>query len=78
MNDDDIIKRVTLLGIFKKEPNETLKDVMLMLVDTGMYELKEAKQIVKFLTAAHYISKDDGLTMKGILEAKSAEEMFKQ
>jgi hypothetical protein len=77
MNDDDIIKKVTLLGIYKKKPEETLNDVMLMLADTGMYELKEAKQVFKQLKAEQYLV-DGQLTLKGITEAKAAEEMFRQ
>lgn len=77
MNDDDIIKKVTLLGIYKKKPDETLTDVMLMLADTGMYGLKEAKQVFKQLKAEQYLV-DGQLTVKGITEAKAAEALFKQ
>ena len=79
MNADDkqILKQVTLLGIYKKKPEETLTDVRVMLVDTGMYDMKEAKQIFKLLKEEHYLL-DGQLTLKGITEAKAAEEMFKQ
>ena len=79
MNIDDIelLKQVTLLGIMKKKPEETLNDVMVMLVDTGMYSMKEAKQIFKELKADKYLV-DGQLTLKGITEAKVAEAMFKQ
>jgi len=77
MNEDDIIKKVTLLGILKKKPDETLNDVMLMLVDTGMYEMKEAKQVFKELKADQYISNGQ-LTLKGITVAKETEQEFKQ
>jgi len=77
MNEDDIIKKVTLLGILKKKPDETLNDVMLMLVDTGMYEMKEAKQVFKELKAGQYISNGQ-LTLKGITVAKETEQEFKQ
>jgi len=73
----DIIKKVTLLGILKKQPDETLNDVMLMLADTGMYELKEAKQVFKELKAEQYLSNGQ-LTLKGITAAKAAELEFKQ
>ena len=77
MNEDDIIKRVTLLGVLKKQHDETLNDVMLMLVDTGMYDLKEAKQVFKELKADQYIANGQ-LTLKGITAAKEAEQEFKQ
>jgi len=79
MNTDDkeLLKQVTLLGIMKKKPEETLNDVMVMLVDTGMYSMKEAKQIFKELKADKYLV-DGQLTLKGITEAKAAEAMFKQ
>jgi len=79
MNTEDkkILKQVTLLGIYKKKPEETLNDVRVMLVDTGMYDMKEAKQIFKALKEEHYLF-DGALTLKGITAAKEAEEMFKQ
>ena len=77
MNENDIIKKVTLLGVLKKEPDETLNDVMLMLVDTGMYDMKEAKQVFKELKAEQYLSNGQ-LTLKGITVAKAAELEFKQ
>jgi len=79
MNEDDkqILKQVTLLGIYKKKPDETLTDVRVMLVDTGMYDMKEAKQIFKALKEEHYLLEGE-LTLKGITEAKAAEAMFKQ
>jgi hypothetical protein len=76
-DDIDILKKVTLLGIYKKKPDETLNDVRVMLVDTGMYDMKEAKQIFKTLKEEHYLL-DGALTLKGITEAKVAEEMFRQ
>jgi hypothetical protein len=76
-DDIDILKKVTLLGIYKKKPDETLNDVRVMLVDTGMYDMKEAKQIFKALKEEHYLL-DGALTLKGITEAKAAEEMFRQ
>jgi hypothetical protein len=78
MNEENVVERVCLLALMKKEPEETLKDVQKMLVDTGMFEMKECKAVFKMLKAEAYISQEGGLTMKGIMEAKLAEEMFKQ
>ena len=77
-NDDiDILKKVTLLGILNRKPEETLKDIQVMLVNTGMYDMKEAKQIFKKLKAENYLL-DGELTLKGMTAAKEAEALFKQ
>jgi hypothetical protein len=77
MNEENVVERVCLLALMKKEPEETLSDVQRMLVDTGMFDMKECKQVFKTLAEEQYIS-NNGLTMKGVMEAKLAEEMFKQ
>ena len=77
MNEENVVERVCLLALMKKEPEETLLDVQKMLVETGMFEMKECKQVFKMLKEEQYIS-NDSLTMKGVMEAKLAEEMFRQ
>jgi len=77
MSEENVIERVCLLALLKKQPDETLLDIQKMLVDTGMFEMKECKQVFKMLKEEQYIS-NDNLTMKGVMEAKLAEEMFKQ
>jgi hypothetical protein len=77
MNEENVVERVCLLALMKKEQEETLTDIQKMLVDTGMFEMKECKQVFKMLKEEQYIS-NGSLTMKGIMEAKLAEEMFKQ
>jgi len=72
-----LLRQVTLLGILKKKPDESLNDVMVSLVDTGMYTMKEAKRIFKELKAEKYLLEGQ-LTLKGITAAKEAEAMFKQ
>jgi len=76
-DDIDILKKVTLLGILNKKPDETLNDIQVMLVDTGMYTMKEAKQIFKMLKDEKSLVNGE-LSVKGITEAKAAEAMFKQ
>ena len=78
MNDENVVERVCLLALMKKEPEETLSDIQKMLVETGMFEMKECKEVFKKLKEEQYISATGGLTMKGVMEAKAAEEMFKQ
>ena len=77
MNEDNVVERVCLLAVMKKESDETLSDVQKMLVETGMFEMKECKKVFKMLQGEQYISNEQ-LTMKGVMEAKLAEEMFKQ
>jgi len=77
MNDENVVERVSLLALMKKEPDETLEEVQRMLVETGMFDMKECKKVFKMLKDEQYISNGQ-LTMKGVMEAKLAEEMFKQ
>jgi len=77
MNEENVVERVCLLALMKKEPEETLKDIQEMLVNTDMFDMKECKKVFKMLKEEQYIS-NDKLTMKGVMEAKLAEEMFKQ
>ncbi len=77
MNEENVVERVCLLALMKKQSDETLTDIQKMLVETGMFEMKECKQVFKMLKDEQYIS-NDSLTMKGVMEAKLAEEMFKQ
>ncbi len=78
MNEENVVERVCLLALMKKEPQESLSDIQKMLVETGMFEMKECKSVFKSLKEEQYIFEDGGLTMKGVMEAKLAEEMFKQ
>ncbi len=77
MNEENVVERVCLLAMMKKEPDETISDIRKMLVDTGMFDMKECKRVFKNLEDDQYIS-NGSLTIKGILEAKEAERMFKQ
>jgi len=76
---DDIIKQVTLLGIYKKEPNESIDDVMMTLVETGMYPEGKAQaiEVLEQLRDEQLII-EQNITMRGIIEAKKVETMFKQ
>ncbi|MEA3432953.1 MAG: hypothetical protein U9R13_00060 [Campylobacterota bacterium] len=78
MNEENVVERVCLLALMKKEADETLSDVQKILVETGMFDMKECKSVFKMLKSEQYISEDGGLTMKGVMEAKLAEEMFRQ
>jgi len=77
MTELDIIKRVFLLGVSKRDENETMKETLVSLVNTGMFDMKEAKQVLAELRDAKYIV-GDNLSMTGVLEADKAEKEFKQ
>ena len=79
MAEMDILKRVFLLAISKREEGDTMKDTMESLVNTGMFEsgMKEAKQILEELREANYIV-GDNLSMTGIMVANQAEQEFKK
>jgi len=51
MDELDIIKRVFLLAIAKREEGESMKDTLESLVNTGMFDsgMSEAKQILMSL-----------------------------
>ena len=73
----DLLHRVTLLGILKKQPDETLEDVMEMLIETGMYDRKEAEKVFADLRTSGYIV-GEGLSFIGVDAAQKAEQEFKQ
>ncbi len=77
MTEDDILHHVTLLGILKKQPDESLEDVMEMLIDTGMYDRAGAQKVFDDLRASGHIV-DNGLSFIGVDAAKKAEQEFKQ
>ena len=72
-----IEKRVFLLAIAKREEGESLDDVLNMLVETGMFDMKEGKQALQELKDAKYIV-GENLSMTGVIEADKAEKEFKQ
>ncbi len=78
MSDLDLLKKVSLLAILKKKDSESIDDIMEMLIDTNMFlNRDEAKEIFRELRDSNYIV-GDNLSMIGLIEAKKAEEEFKQ
>jgi hypothetical protein len=76
LNEEEIEKWVFLLAIYKKMPDESLMDVTKSLANTGMFDLKRGKEILKELKREQYIINDQ-LTIKGIAVAIEAEDEFK-
>jgi hypothetical protein len=79
MEELDIIKRVFLLAMSKREEGETMKDTLESLVNTGMFEggMKEAKQTLEELRESKHVV-GDNLSMMGVMVANDAEKEFKQ
>jgi len=77
MEELEIEKRVFLLAISKKEKGESLKDILTMLVETGMFDKKEGKKTLQELIDANYIV-GENLSMTGVMVANEAEKEFKQ
>jgi len=77
MEELDIIKKVFLLSISKREEGESMNETLISLVNTGMFDMKEAKKVLKELRDANYIV-GDNLSMIGLMEADKAEKEFKQ
>jgi len=77
MNELDIVKRVFLLAVAKREEGETMKETMISLINAGMFDMKEAKEVLAQLRDAKYIV-GDNLSMTGVIEADRAEKEFKQ
>ena len=77
MEELDIFKKVFLLSVSKREEGESMQETLVSLVNTGMFDMKEAKQVLKELRDAKYIV-GDNLSMTGVIEADKAEKEFKQ
>jgi len=68
--------RVLLLGLFKKEENETFNDILGVMEESRVFTKKVGKKYLKSLKELKYIA-DDGFTMIGIAKAKEVEMEFK-
>jgi hypothetical protein len=77
MKELDIIKKVFLLAVAKREDGESMQTTMKSLVNTGMFDMREAKIVLKELREEKYLI-GDNLSMMGVMVANSAEEEFKQ
>jgi hypothetical protein len=73
---DNIELRVLLLGIYKRQDDETILDVVKTMDNTKVFSLKQGKKYIKELKQLGYIL-DDSLSMIGIQKAKEVELEFK-
>jgi len=74
-DDSDIIKKVFLLAVLKREEGEEMETTLNALVNTGMFDKKEGREVLNTLIKEHYIS-NDSLTMKGVMLAQQAQREF--
>lgn len=72
----DILEKVFLLAVLKKEDEETLNDIVIKIEATGTFSMKEGKAILKKLKKEGYLE-NNVLTFKGTTAAKEAEAEFK-
>ena len=72
----DLNKKVLLLAIYKKEKEESFKDIVLMLENSRVFSLKEGKKLLKELKKEQFLNENE-LTLKGIVKAKEIENEFK-
>jgi len=73
---DNIELRVLLLAIYKKQEDESLKDILQMMDNSRVFDLKTGKQYLKELRNLAFLEQDS-LTFIGIEEAKKVELEFK-
>ncbi|WP_353662647.1 hypothetical protein [Hydrogenimonas sp. SS33] len=77
MNEElSIEERVLLLALLKREPQESVRDILLMLENSRVFTLKEGKRLARKLRKEGYLE-EEGLTFKGITAAQAAEAEFK-
>lgn len=73
---DNIELRVLLLAIYKKEEDEIFKDVLKMMDNNRVFDLKTGKKCLKELKSLGFLG-EESLTFIGLEEAKKVELEFK-
>jgi hypothetical protein len=73
---ENIELRVLLLAIYKKESNETFEDVLKMMENSRVFDLKTGKKYLTELKNMNFLT-EDSLTFIGVEEAKKIELEFK-
>ena len=73
---ENIELRVLLLAIYKKESNETFEDVLKMMENSRVFDIKTGKKYLTELKHMNFII-EDSLTFIGVEEAKKIELEFK-
>jgi len=73
---ENIELRVLLLGIYKKEDDESPLDIVKTMENSRVFSLKQGKKYIKELKSLGYVLRES-LTMIGIEKAKEIELEFK-
>jgi hypothetical protein len=73
---DNIEQRVLLLGLYKKNDDETFNDILGVMEESRVFTKKIGKKYLKNLKELNYIS-NDSFTMLGVSKAKEIEMEFK-
>ena len=73
---ENIEQRVLLLGLYKKEENETFNDILGVMEESRVFTKKVGKKYLKNLKELNYIT-NDSFTMIGLAKAKEVEQEFK-
>lgn len=73
---DNIELRVLLLAIYKKKEDENFRDVLKVMDNSRVFDLKTGKRYLKELKSLGFLG-EDSLTLIGIEEAKKVELEFK-
>ena len=76
MSDEELFRKVFLLKVLTKESDESMDDVISSLANAGMFNAEEGKALKRKLEKEAYIVNNE-LSVKGIMEAKKAEQEFK-
>ncbi len=74
-DDENLVKKVFLLAVLKREEGESMETTLEALVNTGMFDKKEGRVVLDTLIKESYIS-NNSLTMKGVILAQEAQREF--
>ena len=73
---DNIEQRVLLLGLYKKQDGETFNDILGVMEESRVFDLKTGKKYLKNLQKLNFIN-NNTLTMLGVQKAIEIEQEFK-
>jgi hypothetical protein len=76
LSNNELLKKVLLLAIYKKERDVSLNELFTELVEIGTMSQKELDENLKIIESENLFLNNQ-LTFIGISEAKMAEESFK-
>ena len=72
---DEMIKKVFLLAVMKREKGESMETTLEALINTGMFDEREGKAVLDTLIKESFIV-NNSLSMKGVMLAQEAQREF--